>query len=355
MAFRNVDDPKNYIAVMMRESIDTYEYPSIDGKTRRRNIDTIYVVLLIGSATQYHRVDIGLGELDLPQVDYGVVDANRDGYKEVFFISASGGSGAYGMDIMLYNTKDRIISKVFAGREYAIPVLDIEITGETIVDPLIEKWLLEKARNTDEKYYPIADSWYQEAKHDWILSNGLEFVDGILSNKTFQGIPDDYKHGASCILKDNETEWISYSRGPVFCFEKEDDNYYVVYVPTSAYNSVQYLVSGKKYLWLGLKVNDGILAFNKSDRSLEVIRVEGFKREDFSEWMRKERENLLRGLTEEEFQKEITWERLSLDESRLHLNVDGSVLTTYGNKVVFINRINADEFQDAIRCSYNRL
>jgi hypothetical protein len=291
--FRNIDSDQQYIAVITKTPDD--ERPGC--------VPPVWTVhLLEGTEGMYHEVpDLRMKACDfkgVPNVDYStyegnhfpewyrkklfsVIDVDDDGNKEVHSVVREGGMGSgYTFRVDVYSSLERRHYWLAAVGEFSSPMLTYDTSTNLAQNSKVAGWMQEKARNlTFNK--PVGktttpdeqERLYKEAVEEWLRANGRGFYEGKVDVREHPGDIPSLGSTVACSVDDEGFRWLSYFKGALFGYDESRHTYFVVYVPYSEYGWVDRMVAGKRYLWLEVGTNDGILAFDKESRALKIVPV----------------------------------------------------------------------------------
>lgn len=201
---------------------------------------------------------------------FGVIDIDEDGNKEVYAVYGGGGSAAYGVTIGVYDSITGEIYSLTYGGEYG-SVPNVNLSKNASRKKGVSTWLSKMASERMDKENGDVKSYVDEIQ-TWQRNNGKGFYKGQIRIQEFKGqIPTS--GSILCKVDDGNVEWVSYFKGALFGYDKSQDVHFVVYVPWTVYSAVPSMIAGKQYLWLGITMDNGILALDKKERKLEVITV----------------------------------------------------------------------------------
>lgn len=297
-------------------------------------------------------------KLYMPSAVFGVIDIDKDGFKEIYSISrtyTTAGSVVYTVTVDVFNTKDK---NYYSARASTIPGSitfgNILYDPEPAKDPQVDSWIRDKIKNTSNLLWfdefskddePDASDTgvdvYEDVIDQYIKTNGK----GISLNQkpTIMMISGEIpESGGSifCELEDENYRWVSYFKGPIFGYDKQENKSFVVYVPENNYLYSRSMVSGKSYLWLGLISELGIFAFNKDDRYFKLI--------PFSERLKEEDSGFYK-----EFGGTIGYlnGNLRVKDSKLFLQTNNEILEEIKLEYRYPSFIDPlSEFQSPIEC-----
>ena len=214
----------------------------------------------------------------------GVEDVDDDGNKEVFSIVREAGSGSYSIKIKLYDSLNKKTYELAGAAEHGRSTVNPAFTGDSPSKEEYASWMRQKidelvlfnkeGKAQDTEWQQMTEEQrYNREVQNWWRNNGVGFYKGQPELEEFEGKIPESGGSVACSLDDGEFEWLSYFKGALFRYNKSNNTHSVVYIPESAYDWVSFMVSGKKYLWLNTKKDNGLLVFNKETEALEVIPV----------------------------------------------------------------------------------
>lgn len=261
--FRNRDRNYQYIAVIATESPPNDAFPLYE------------IYLLEGKNGLYEITDTKMSIFEQPpsESNFGVIDFDKDGNKEVFAIEQIFGGSGYSFNVQVYSTIDRNLWTLEMGGEYN----DTPVITQTNVNKDNEKlltWMTQAA----EKLTPGYSLNNQVGGGtDWEINNGKGFYSGKPILTEIKGKVSEGSVTIACHIDDGQFEWTSFFKYSVFAYDKQRNVNYIIYTPWWDYGWVQSMISGKDYLWLGVGVDNGLLTYHKASQTLSVFPIPELK------------------------------------------------------------------------------
>ncbi|MCQ1766144.1 hypothetical protein NOJ28_11415 [Neorhizobium galegae] len=305
--FRNVDDPNQLIAVWgdaLSRCLDT-KCPHGSG--------SLQLTLLSGGPT-YDKTETNVFSVEpyypvgverLPRfypLYFDVIDRDSDGtYEVISFTEEAGMTSSYrDWFLTLLDTKTHNVAQL----RFTVSRTDrtSPITGTD--DPLLKSWLRERYEEFQANFWKTDCSRTEsgnltcqtqmtevgspftaqdmnfeetdaqrEALEKWVEDNGGNFTFGKIqlafTPENFSSIPDE----PTCRIEfDNRRLDIAF-RGDIFLSDLKNKTATVLYVQDGKHHSsVQAVIVGQKYIWLGLAANKQLVAIDKN--SMEAIPAE---------------------------------------------------------------------------------
>ena len=233
-----------------------------------------------------------------PEPDYrnsllGVIDVDEDGNKEVYSMfraTPSAGTGLYTIKIRLYDSLTGELYELKGKAEPTSTTVNPHFTGKRPKEEF-STWMHQKAdalvlnranKVKDEEWEQLTEEERQDKEiQEWKGKNGVGFDEGQLNIEEHKGpIPEPPDYQSGCSVDEEAWEWRAYRKGALFGYDKVNDTHFVIWVSKSNYDFITDMVAGKRYLWLGVVKEDGLLVFDKEAQALVVIPVPELKGAD---------------------------------------------------------------------------
>lgn len=201
----------------------------------------------------------------------GVYDIDRDLNKEVFAIQRDG-KYSYRNILQLYDVMKQREYSLEAKGNYLSPRLEYYFDPPSIQHTRIGEWLTTKADSLNlfnPDLYPL-----DNAVMAWLQQNGRANPRGRAV--TFEGLQADIlKDMTACYIDEKEYTWFSLLHGPLIGYDKHLKSNFVIFVQDNPLDWIMDMVAGEKFLWLGLRVDNGIVGYDKQSGILQVIQTGG--------------------------------------------------------------------------------
>lgn len=257
--FRNKGRPEQLILVVQ------------DGGTPAVLTDPGDPVLLlegINGAYQIHNLQINAYDIlsAKPLPLWGVIDVDGKGLKQVYAINRSGGSGAYGFTVRVYDTVERNTYDAEGGGAYG-DTGGISLSPNAAARPAMQAWLSATGQQLIAGHTDDTGSYLYQVEA-WRRKNGADFAEGKVVIQEFPGKIPPSGGSTACVIDDGAFVWVSFFKGAVFAYNKARDVHFVVFKPESDYGWRRSLLSGRDYLWLDDTKDVTALAFNKTTHVL---------------------------------------------------------------------------------------
>ena len=331
--FRNRDDNIQYIAVWNEtdgkndpcdsEGTDVPDWCALQ-------LGPVAVDILVGNDDTYERIPThitagtqagGIGgdpaaiakAAGLPiQRQWGIVDRDGDGKKEILSIADSTGtSPTLPVYVSLYDTGS---GKVLQLRSYPSR-FSVRNEFQGVVSGSDRAWLIARLKEfnaqsgdlcrrepagalscTESAAYKqtMAEDKAMEAEHggdyewmedsngDWVDNNGVDFTQGRITLSWKQGRLDP---GDDCTGRTGRYEWVNVFKGPLVVNDLVGHRRAVAYLQDGDHHrEIPRIIFGKRYVWLALVAEKEILAIDPSTFELKRFDVPEFADGIPQEW-----------------------------------------------------------------------
>lgn len=303
--FRNDRDPNHYVLVWTKGR----DCGTENGQSCPHGTGAVYAELLAGSQGQYQRYSTNVPAIvghnspeaihnpDTRALYTGVVDWNGDGVMEILAIADQDAftSAQHTYFVHLYDTGNHSLSLMSITRDRN-GIVKTQFGGTS---PQLRAWFIDRFREFIDVSYlgvmcsrnragalscarklkeelPEADLDYWELRAagvgDWLVSNGGDFTLGKIA-VDFRPIPNgiDVLEN-SCALWHENIAFLNYFKGPLSIFDRDARKIGVLYVQDGSHHrEIPSVVLGADFLWLGLAVDNDLIAINLE--TLEAIAV----------------------------------------------------------------------------------
>lgn len=258
--FRNFGSQIQYIAVIAKDSQAGVSF----------DLARVYILEGVGDIFKVNKTELFAFESDFSLAmissnqniqNFGIIDINNDGVNEVFSVSGDFGSMAYSIKIQILQLPSYEISWITYGTLHGETP---EIYETYSANEETKTWLYQKVTETSSQL-----SLNEENDTDiWVKNNGKGFYSGKVILNEEVGLPSIM----GCIVDDGNFTWIAHPKGAVYGYDKTKNVNFIIYVtPNPGGDWDSGLVSGKNYLWIGVWRDNGILTYNKSNQTLEIM------------------------------------------------------------------------------------
>lgn len=322
--FRNRDDESQYIAVWYETGYKSD--PCASEKSPVPNwcelqLGPIQLDLLVGGDGTYERKSTHItsgtqaGGMDPEylatitkaygrpiQRNWGVIDRDHDGKKEILSIADSTGtSPTLPIYVSLYEVATGEVRQLrsypsrfsvknefynvdtSAVRTWLIARLK-EFRGEPgdICNRDLEGTLtcsqseaFKQAQAEEEKLIGTGDwDWMVKAEDDWVASNGVNFTSGRIYLSWHRG---RYNPEQDCVGRTGSLEWLNVFKGPLVVNDLGSNRKAIAYLQDGDHHrEIPAVIFGKRFIWLALAADQSILAIDPKTFELKLFEVPEF-------------------------------------------------------------------------------
>ena len=252
ISFRNIDKRRPYILVEVRSSVENHDYKFVLLKKMGNTFIQDW---------EFERV--------LLVTDYEIVDIQKNGYHNFAFLEQSAGSGANTKILNIIDLINKEHIKIIEHLDHTSP--KNPRSPEVFFEPKeIDKKLLPKIED-----YAASKGFFDQNKVDfskpehaiqnWHRMNG-EISEGEVKLRFYSGEPI-YGASISDTLDFDHIKWISYFKGPLFGYLKNEDQHFVAYSPSWTYNWPKNLDGTEKKVHFSRHCEEGRLTFEFDGKS----------------------------------------------------------------------------------------
>jgi hypothetical protein len=253
--FRNLNSKRKYIAALRKESDE----------------GGLYEIFLLEEVGKSYRIDWKSEEIhSIQENSFKVVDVGNDGYKSISYIQEYFGSGMGTRHLYIYHTAEKRIFEIREDYNYSTlqgPAFHPKILAgdhekfrrKLIKYAVTQDFLLESELPDYNKSKFAAQRWHKE--------NGNRII-GKIKTYRYEGEPNYYGIDPIAISDTEHIRWVSYFKGPLFRYDKRENNHYVVYSPVSVYEWAKSLLGVGKGLFFSCHCLSGLNYYEDKNRTL---------------------------------------------------------------------------------------
>ena len=308
--FHNAGDPNQFIAVWAKPKGEGCDF-ELEPDTCPTGSGALSAFLLIGKGGTFSVTDTKVpalpshmdgisaeGGSSIFWHHAGLTDWNNDGKFEMLSIADQSAMTAprHLIFISLYETNSNKLSQL----RVTTPPDSSELVGEH--DAKLRSWLIDRyteyasqsfegcarARTGILTCNPVSDEEIAEDPNsafffglldEWIELNGNDFTTGQLK-LSFKPSPADMSSLQSlCEVGDDTIRLHSAFKGPLFIENTGKNEIAVLYKQDDGHHrEIPALILGKKYIWMGLRDKDGLLAIDRGSMEVKSIRVKDYSK-----------------------------------------------------------------------------